>query len=662
MRKRSLGTILILVNIFLLLFFYYLYKNNTIYVSTFGSDSNPGTLDKPFKSIQFASNHAKPGTTIKILPGIYREQVTVLNQGSLFFPITFYVAKQDRGKVTIVGSESSTHFTWSKCSLNTCNGLLPKVLNNVYFTKLNWDEIPSLIYEKNINGTVDELHLARTPNFLVTTDWKYYEHWWTAEESLEDKQTFIDKKLKSINDPTGATIYMIDGGTRCGQFLYTQKINQFDKNNGEIIFDKPIGFSIFGSQENGISKYTQYYIENKLELLDEPGEWYYDKSKKILYLWPTENGNPSNLTIEIGKRDVGFDLSHSSYINIDGLSFQFINENNETPLSRGAIIINPGINDHIKNISITNTTISFSSNGISMFAMNPSSSIHNITLSRNEIGNILRDAIAVYATINHPSNIDRITVSDSYIHHVGFKYSDLGIDFTRVSNLTINNNQINDMARYGIHIRSYEKNEGISENILIKDNTIENTSKAIIGASIKIYGGKYENTIIKNNVFRNNIGWTFCNEARNNKKGISHGLFISNASGIQVIGNKSYNNSASAFLVFPRQLEANNNSFINNLAANSDRGFDLTNPEGAFDYNLKAYTTRHDNTIIKNNIFEKNRIGIQLDPATPRKVSIDYNTYINNYDNMKYKNQILHNISNIHQYFPFWEPHSNDIN
>jgi len=48
----------------------------TYYVSTDGSDENLGTIDFPFKTIQCGSNIAKPGDTILVQPGIYRERVS----------------------------------------------------------------------------------------------------------------------------------------------------------------------------------------------------------------------------------------------------------------------------------------------------------------------------------------------------------------------------------------------------------------------------------------------------------------------------------------------------------------------------------------------------------------------------------------------------------
>ena len=50
--------------------------SNTYYVATDGSDENRGTIDFPFKTIQKASDLSKPGDTILVQPGIYRERVS----------------------------------------------------------------------------------------------------------------------------------------------------------------------------------------------------------------------------------------------------------------------------------------------------------------------------------------------------------------------------------------------------------------------------------------------------------------------------------------------------------------------------------------------------------------------------------------------------------
>jgi hypothetical protein len=53
-----------------------------VYVSPKGNDSNPGTINKPLKSLQRAADLARPGTTIYVRGGLYCERLKVTSGGS----------------------------------------------------------------------------------------------------------------------------------------------------------------------------------------------------------------------------------------------------------------------------------------------------------------------------------------------------------------------------------------------------------------------------------------------------------------------------------------------------------------------------------------------------------------------------------------------------
>jgi parallel beta-helix repeat protein len=70
---------------------YYVDKNNKS-----ASDSNPGTADMPWKTIQRGANVAKAGDTVFVKKGIYYEWVDVKNSGEAGKPITFKVYPGDK--------------------------------------------------------------------------------------------------------------------------------------------------------------------------------------------------------------------------------------------------------------------------------------------------------------------------------------------------------------------------------------------------------------------------------------------------------------------------------------------------------------------------------------------------------------------------------------
>lgn len=80
----------------------------TIHVDTANpksDDSNAGSVDAPFKSINAATKVAQPGDTILISAGTYRENVVVAAKGTPDQPITIKAAPGQR--VIISGSPAS---------------------------------------------------------------------------------------------------------------------------------------------------------------------------------------------------------------------------------------------------------------------------------------------------------------------------------------------------------------------------------------------------------------------------------------------------------------------------------------------------------------------------------------------------------------------------
>jgi Bacterial Ig-like domain (group 3)/Protein of unknown function (DUF1565) len=61
----------------------------TYYVSTTGSDSNPGTKNEPWLTIQHAANAVKAGATVYVFGGVYKESVNFPRSGTASAPITF---------------------------------------------------------------------------------------------------------------------------------------------------------------------------------------------------------------------------------------------------------------------------------------------------------------------------------------------------------------------------------------------------------------------------------------------------------------------------------------------------------------------------------------------------------------------------------------------
>jgi hypothetical protein len=71
----------------------------TYYVSINGNDTNPGTIRAPWLTIQNAANTLKPGATVYVSGGIFRESVNFPTSGRALAPIIFqsYPGQTSRG-------------------------------------------------------------------------------------------------------------------------------------------------------------------------------------------------------------------------------------------------------------------------------------------------------------------------------------------------------------------------------------------------------------------------------------------------------------------------------------------------------------------------------------------------------------------------------------
>ncbi|HDR7962730.1 TPA: right-handed parallel beta-helix repeat-containing protein [Bacillus wiedmannii] len=122
------------------------------YVSPTGKDLNPGTLDRPFATIQKAANVAKEGSTIYIRGGIYNQKVRVTHSGASGAPITFQNYQDE--KVILDGSkvklEDDGLFTIEDTSYIHVKGL---EFRNLKSTKVN--ETPIGIYITGTGSYID---------------------------------------------------------------------------------------------------------------------------------------------------------------------------------------------------------------------------------------------------------------------------------------------------------------------------------------------------------------------------------------------------------------------------------------------------------------------------------------------------------------------------
>ncbi len=88
------------------------------------SDGNPGTRQKPFKTISAAAVRVQPGDKVTIHAGEYRETVIINNSGTVEAPITFEVAQ---GEMAVIKG-SDVLKNWSRDSGEIWKAALPPII------------------------------------------------------------------------------------------------------------------------------------------------------------------------------------------------------------------------------------------------------------------------------------------------------------------------------------------------------------------------------------------------------------------------------------------------------------------------------------------------------------------------------------------------------
>ncbi len=178
----------------------------TIYVSPSGNNANPGTMEKPIRTIQQACNWVNPGDTVVLRGGLYRnEQVTLTRSGTQNAWITFRAYPGEEPILQYARSLADTSL-WTDQGDNlwyTANGTFPWEVNHDVATI--WHDGQShWSYKKNSAG-------------LQSKQWDFYHN--LSAGRIEVYST--------ANPATLATEIEVplDPGTTQNQFNLTCKAN-----------------------------------------------------------------------------------------------------------------------------------------------------------------------------------------------------------------------------------------------------------------------------------------------------------------------------------------------------------------------------------------------------------------------------------------------------
>ena len=398
------------------------------YVSPIGSDSGPGTMAAPLRSIGKAAELLRPGDTCFVEPGIYRETVRPGMSGSPGQPIRYVAATS--GEVVVTGSEPVT----------------------------NWERHKGQLYRAKVGRKIDQLFvngsmltMARAPNAGVAP----FEPR-TFKAAIDGVKVVVDGlESKVVNEWRGGRIWAL-GGAGC--VAGTARIAGQTNNVLLLAGSPPL-------HRKGRAK---VYLEGMAAGLDRDWEWYVEDG--YVYLRLPQDVKPVTIEAEASRRLWGFDLSARSHVmvsgfrvlaaavNMDGASHcvvdrcrfrwpgfrrdirgGFNRDPDMTILSEGLGLVMSGHDNAIRNSVVAYCM----GDGISVWGVSnvvENCVVHDCNLSASDCAPVTATGIGHHilgCTIYNAGRsgllhrrLKRGRIEGNHIHHVGLMTSDLGGTYT----------------------------------------------------------------------------------------------------------------------------------------------------------------------------------------------------------------------------------------
>jgi parallel beta-helix repeat protein len=547
----------------------------TYYVdSTAGDDSYTGTaITTPWKTIAKVNGRTfLPGDFVLFKSGcIWREQLTVPSSGTAGNPITFG-AYSSGGKPVISGADTVGTSGWTLYS------------GNIYVTTVGSITPPNQLY---VDGTYYDV--ARHPN----------RGWLLATANSMDTTSIIDTNFTLPADQVvGATIMV----QAVPWSVTTSTATAYDSATHKLTLTAPV----YDTSLVMLTGYG-YYLQDKLWMLDSPGEWYFDPVAGRLYLWAPAGDSPVSHTVEVSNRSYGVLNYGKDYVTIEDLAI--------TKANWRDVNISGAKNVIIKKLEV-------SGGKIGVYVVNTS----NSSLNNNWVQNTLSTGILLDTKSNNYIDILNNTINNAGNVGLSPRMSLAGI-YATGSMLNVKNNTVINSGYIGIRIEGSE--------IVVENNTIDRSCLVFNDCGGIYTFGRYTGDIhktISGNTVTNSIG-NFSGTPKKSTQ--AQGIYLDDfAHDTSVLNNVISNADYGIFI-----HAGHNNTVIGNTVYSS-RSYALLINE-----NIGAPGVAHDN-VVSGNTFETISIGAtasyySLTEPLTNFGTYDYNRYYHPNSDYVVSNQFI---------------------
>lgn len=303
-----------------------------VFVSTDGSDRNPGTMSRPFATLEKARDHIrdlkrsrglpKGGVTVWLRAGTYKLEKTFKlgagDSGTEAAPIVYRAYGQE--KVAIIGGTRVSGFT----SLRNAEAL--RRIERPYHDKIrqldlkavgitNFGKMVPRGFGLPIRPSALELFFKDRPMTLARWPNTAWEKIGTSPAGGDDDSfAYEGNRPLRWRDDDDLWVHGYWNWDWADSYL---KIRSIEPQKKRIAIEPADGI-----RGNGFKPGQRYYALNILEELDEPGEWYLDRRSGILYFWPPEPLERGETYVSLLEQPL-VEIEQASHIVFRNLAFKY---------------------------------------------------------------------------------------------------------------------------------------------------------------------------------------------------------------------------------------------------------------------------------------------------------------------------------------------------
>lgn len=295
----------------------------SLYISNSGIDSNTndGSLSKPFKTLSYAISNITSQNSIIFLKGTYQIPTTDIN-------IDGITIKSISGERAIIDGTKNinqlknTNSNWTKINhtVSTENGN-STVNTNIYKIKIKDDvKIWQLFSNRKeiINARYPSAQWDNDGIFDVSNNWGhgYYDKSTNRDipyvngEIIDYSNSKVDlySYVKNIIDNIDSNFDLsgVIANLNVGSYkTFTKVINDMTINDS----NNTITLS-YTTVPLWKTKHHYYYLENHLQFLNSQNEWYFDASDNYLYVRLKDDVHPSTVEIRAKFQTYAFNITN----------------------------------------------------------------------------------------------------------------------------------------------------------------------------------------------------------------------------------------------------------------------------------------------------------------------------------------------------------------